>query len=106
MATHDLSTGAQPEVLRLRAEGRRWGELAVKVALFTGGARGIGRATALKLAAAGADVVVNYYNSHEDAEALAGEVRAIGRQAATIQSSVGDPDSVDELFAAFEYASA
>ena len=78
------------------------GPLQGKVALVTGGARGIGRATALKLASAGADIAVNYYNSHDEAEALAGEVRALGRRAATIQASVGEPDSIDEMFAAFD----
>jgi enoyl-[acyl-carrier protein] reductase III len=73
-----------------------------KTAIVTGGARGIGRATALKLAGAGADVAVNYYNSHDEAEALAVEVRALGRRATTIQASVGEPDSVDEMFAAFD----
>jgi len=71
-----------------------------QVALVTGAARGIGRAIARKLAGEGADVAINYYNSHEDAEALCGEVRALGRRAVAIQGSVGVPDSVDEMFAA------
>lgn len=71
-----------------------------QVALVTGGARGIGRAIATKLATEGADVVVNYYNSHDDAEALCGELRRLGGRAVAIQGSVGVPDSVDELFAA------
>jgi len=72
-----------------------------QVALVTGAARGIGRAVALKLAREGADVGVNYYNSHDEAEALCVEMRALGRRAYAIQGSVGVPDSVDELFAAF-----
>jgi enoyl-[acyl-carrier protein] reductase III len=70
-----------------------------KVAFVTGGARGIGRACARKLAAAGCDVAINYYNSHEEAEALCGELRGLGRRALPLQGSVGDPDSVAEMFA-------
>ncbi len=73
--------------------------LAGKTALVTGAARGIGRAVAGKLARAGCDVVVNYYNSHDEAEALCGEIRALGRRALAVKASVGIPDSVDELFA-------
>jgi enoyl-[acyl-carrier protein] reductase III len=75
--------------------------LAGKVALVTGAARGIGRATALKLARAGCDIAANYYNSADEAETLCAEVRALGRQAFAIQGSVGVPDSVDEIMAEF-----
>jgi enoyl-[acyl-carrier protein] reductase III len=69
-----------------------------KVALVTGAARGIGRAITLKLASEGANVAVNYYNSHDEAEALCADVRKLGRQAIALQGSVGVPDSVDEMF--------
>ena len=75
--------------------------LAGKVALVTGAARGIGRATALKLAQAGCDIAANYYNSADEAEKLCSEIRALGRRAVAIQGSVGVPDSVDEIFAEF-----
>ena len=74
------------------------GPLADKVALVTGAARGIGRACARKLAGAGCDVVVNYYNSHDEAEGLCNELRGLGRRAIALQGSVGDPDSVGEMF--------
>ncbi|MCB2020038.1 MAG: enoyl-[acyl-carrier-protein] reductase FabL [Burkholderiaceae bacterium] len=77
------------------------GALSNQVALVSGAARGIGRAIALKLAAAGCDVAANYYNSADEAEALCAEIRAMGRRAVAIQASVGIPDSVDELFAEF-----
>ena len=75
--------------------------LSGKIALISGAARGIGRAIALKLAAAGCDVAANYYNSGEEAETLCTEIRALGRRAVAISGSVGIPDSVDEIFAEF-----
>ncbi|TMH51168.1 MAG: enoyl-[acyl-carrier-protein] reductase FabL [Betaproteobacteria bacterium] len=70
-----------------------------KVALVTGASRGIGRAIAQKLASAGCDVAINYYNSAEEAEALCVEIRGMGRRACALQASVGIPDSVDDMFA-------
>ncbi len=75
--------------------------LAGKVAFVSGASRGIGRATARKLAAAGCDVAANYFNSHEQAESLCAEIRALGRRACAIQGNVGSPESVAEIFAAF-----
>ncbi len=75
--------------------------LAGKVALVTGASRGIGRAIAHKLAAAGCDIAANYYNSEAEAEALCEELRGMGRRACAIQASVGIPDSVAELFVEF-----
>ena len=72
--------------------------LAGKVALVTGAAKGIGRAVALKLASAGCDIAANYYNSHDEAEALCSEIAALGRRAVPVQASVALPESVDEMF--------
>lgn len=73
-------------------------ELEGKLALVTGGGRGIGRAVALELAERGADVLVNYLRNGEAAEETANAVRARGRKAETIRAHVGDPDRVERMF--------
>jgi enoyl-[acyl-carrier protein] reductase III len=71
-----------------------------KLALVTGGSRGIGRAVALKLAKGGCDVAIVYHNSHEEAEAVCDAIRGMGRRAQAIQADVSDPEIVAEIFAA------
>ena len=65
-------------------------KLAGKTALVTGAARNIGRATALRLAAAGANVVVNALQDHEAAQAVADEISAAGGQAQVAMADVTD----------------
>jgi len=72
-----------------------------KVGLVTGGARGIGKATALKLAQAGSDIAVIYYNSSEEAQTLVEEIQAMGRKAIALQANVADHQSVKEMFTQF-----
>ncbi|MBI2785211.1 MAG: enoyl-[acyl-carrier-protein] reductase FabL [Legionella longbeachae] len=72
-----------------------------KVGLITGGARGIGKATALKLAQSGSDIAVIYYNSSDEAQALVAEIQAMGRKAIALQANVADHQSVKEMFAEF-----
>ena len=67
-------------------------------ALVTGASSGIGRAIALSLADAGADVVVNYAAGTERAQALAAEIEAKGRGGLAIRADVADESQVDAMF--------
>jgi NAD(P)-dependent dehydrogenase (short-subunit alcohol dehydrogenase family) len=75
-------------------------------AIVTGSSRGLGRATALRFAADGYDVAVNYHTSQEAAEQVAGAVRERGQDAVVVGADVSDPDAaarlVDETVDAFD----
>jgi 3-oxoacyl-[acyl-carrier protein] reductase len=71
--------------------------LAGKTALVTGGSRGIGRATALQLARAGADVAITYHSRRADAEAVAAEIRTLGRKTLIAGGDLADPGVCDRL---------
>src|SRR4051812_358417 len=68
-------------------------------ALVTGANSGIGKAVALGLAAAGADVVVNYVSDPASAEEVAHAIQAKGRRAIAIKADVGSEDDVKAMFA-------
>lgn len=69
-------------------------------ALVTGGGQRIGRAICLELARAGFDVAVHYRRSAAEAEAVADEVRALGRRAATVRADLNHEDQVRTLIPA------
>lgn len=69
-------------------------DLSGRVALVTGAARGIGRACAIRLAKAGADVVVNYKSSRAAAEEVARGIQQGGRQAPVVKADVSEPEDV------------
>jgi 3-oxoacyl-[acyl-carrier protein] reductase len=72
-------------------------DLSGKTALVTGSSRGIGRAIALRLARAGADVAINGSHASEALEATASEVRALGRKALAIAADVSSAEEVNRL---------
>lgn len=69
-----------------------------KVALVTGGARGIGRAIATTLASAGATVVVNYKGNQTAAEDVIRAIEESSGQAIAIQADISQPNDIDRLF--------
>jgi 3-oxoacyl-[acyl-carrier protein] reductase len=74
-------------------------DLSGKVALVTGGGRGIGRAIALELAGLGAAVAVNYNTSETAAAAVVAEIEAAGGRAIALPGDVADPEAAAALVA-------
>jgi 3-oxoacyl-[acyl-carrier protein] reductase len=75
-----------------------------RVALVTGGSRGIGRAVVLQLSQAGLQVAVNYRQGRDAAEELVAYIREQGGQAAAFAADVADPDQADRLIQAVQEA--
>ena len=71
-------------------------ELTGKKALVTGASRGIGRAIALSLAQAGADVVITYEKSADKAQAVVDEIVALGRRGAAIQADSANAQAIQQ----------
>ncbi|MFG1994895.1 SDR family NAD(P)-dependent oxidoreductase [Actinoplanes sp. NPDC048988] len=65
-----------------------------KVALVTGGGRGIGAAVALRLAEGGADIALTYHHDQDSAEAVADRIKAVGRRALALRADSADPTAV------------
>lgn len=68
-----------------------------KIALVTGAGKGIGRASALRLAEKGANVVVNYKTSRNEAEELVQEIETMGCEGLAVQADVGRLDQVKDM---------
>ena len=72
-------------------------EFTGRVVLITGGSRGIGRATALRLAGEGADIAFSYASRAGEAEKTAAAIRALGRRVVYTSCNVANPEDVRRL---------
>ena len=70
-----------------------------KIALVTGGSRGLGKDMALKLAQQGIDVVLTYHTQQAEAAAVLAEIEALGRRAAALSLNAADPSTFEAFFA-------
>ncbi|MFC1224617.1 SDR family NAD(P)-dependent oxidoreductase [Pedobacter sp. BG31] len=69
-----------------------------KIALVTGGSRGLGKNAAIKIASTGIGVILTYQSKKEEADATVNEIKALGVPAAAIQLNVGDAKTFDAFF--------
>ena len=71
--------------------------LTEKVALVTGGSRGIGKSIALELAQAGANIIITYANSHQGAQAVVDQITTFGVKALALQADAADLTRANEV---------
>lgn len=69
----------------------------IRVAVVTGGSRGIGRAIALEAAGRGYDVAVGYWTGHTEAKEVVAQIEALGRRAVAIQADVAETEALEDL---------
>jgi NAD(P)-dependent dehydrogenase (short-subunit alcohol dehydrogenase family) len=69
-----------------------------KIALVTGGSRGLGKDMALSLATQGCDVIITYHTKKAEAENVVAEITKLGRIAKAVQLDVADAANVDSFF--------
>lgn len=74
-------------------------DLTDKIALVTGGSRGIGRETSVRLAEAGARVIINYHRSQDEAEKVKEQIVRSGEDAEIFRADIGVPEEIEKLFA-------
>lgn len=91
-AMDDVRANVDPRPQLESEDYRPAGKLEGKAALVTGGDSGIGAAAAIAFAKEGADVALVYYSSDDDAQAVAGRIRSLGRRALVFKGDVGDEE--------------
>lgn len=74
-----------------------------KIALITGGTRGIGKTLALTLAREGATLILNYQQNEAAAQATLAEIEALGAKATLVRADLEDPEEIDALFEAVRH---
>ncbi|ALM49463.1 short-chain dehydrogenase [Flavobacterium psychrophilum] len=74
--------------------------MSTKIALVTGGSRGLGRNMAVAIAKKGLDVILTYNSKKEEADEVVAEIEALGQKAAALQLNVSDTANFDPFFAA------
>ncbi|MBM3287794.1 MAG: SDR family NAD(P)-dependent oxidoreductase, partial [Candidatus Eisenbacteria bacterium] len=94
----DRQPGPVGRGLRTRAEGIMKIDLTGQSALVTGGSRGIGRAIALRLASAGANVAINYLRQGTRANETAAEIARAGVRSLAIKANVAQIDEIESMF--------
>lgn len=77
-------------------------EKKTKIALVTGGSRGLGKSMALHLAQSGTDTIITYHTKKEEAESVVAEIRQMGRKSVAMQLDMGNLRTFDAFFEQLE----